>query len=181
MAIRTGLSYADYVALPDDGQRYELHEGDLWVTPAPGTPHQRVSLALAGRLDAHVKRHRLGMVLEAPTDCILSDRTVLQPDILFIATDRLGIVTERAVEGAPTLVVEILSRSTAALDRGRKRRMYAAHGVPFYWIVDLDACAIESLRLTGEGYEPAGRLHGAQPLALPPFPDLPLDPGAIWP
>ncbi|MET0851575.1 MAG: Uma2 family endonuclease [Candidatus Rokuibacteriota bacterium] len=181
MATKSGLTYADYTALPDDGRRYELHNGELWVTPAPGTRHQEVSLAVAALLHAHVRAHGLGKVFAAPTDCILADRTVLQPDILFVATDRLDAVTERAIEGAPTCVVEILSPSSRALDCGRKHDLYAAHGVPFYWIVDPEARTIEALRLAAGTYEPAGHMHGGVPVALAPFPDLIIDPATIWP
>lgn len=181
MAAKTLLTYDDYAALPDDGCRYELHAGELSVTPSPATRHQRVSLALAALLHGHVSSRSLGEVLQAPTDCILSRHTVLQPDILFIDRDRQAIVTERAVEGPPTLVVEILSPSTEGIDLGRKRALYAEHGVPWYWIVDPASRTIDALRLsTGGDWEPAGRLAGEQPRALPPLPDLTLDPAVIW-
>ena len=180
MPARTLLTYDDYAALPDDGRRYELHEGELWVTPAPWTRHQRVSLALASLLYSHVTARELGDVLEAPTDCILSRHTVLQPDILFVERERRSIITDRAVEGPPTLVIEILSPSTARIDLGRKRALYAEHGVPWYWIVDPDARTIDALKLVGPAWEPAGRLAGSTVAALAPLPDLVLDPSAIW-
>ena len=180
MQARALLTYDDYAALPDDGQRYELHAGELWVTPSPWTRHQRVSLALSSLLYSHVTARKLGDVLEAPTDCVLSRHTVLQPDILFVARERRSIITERAVEGPPTLVVEILSPSTARIDLGRKRALYAEHGVPWYWIVDPDARTIDALRLAGSSWELGGRLTGSIPTFLPPLPDLVLDPAAIW-
>ena len=177
---KTLLTYADYAALPDDGQRYELHAGDLWVTPTPGTVHQRVVVHLIALLNAHVRARAGGEVLVAPTDCILSDHTVLQPDILWVAPDRMALISERAIEGAPTLAVEVLSPSTTAMDLGRKRQLYAQHGVSFYWIVDHVARTIEAQRLVDGRYQPAGRLAGAAPVSLPPFDDLPLDPARIW-
>ena len=180
MAAKTLLTYADYAALPDDGRRYELHAGELSVTPAPNTRHQRVSLNLATLLHVHVKSRGLGEVLVAPVDCILSNITVVQPDILFVARERMSIVSERAVEGAPTLVVEILSPPTTGVDLGRKRALYADHGVPCYWIVDPEARRIEVLSLAGGGWQPAGELAGTAPRPLPPFPDLLLDPADIW-
>ena len=108
MPTRVILTYADYAALPDDGRRYELHRGELSVTPAPGTRHQGAVVALGSRLYEHVRSRGLGQVFVAPTDCILSDVTVVQPDVLYLATDRRSIITERGIEGAPTLVVEVL-------------------------------------------------------------------------
>ena len=177
---KTLLTYDDYAALPDDGRRYELHAGELWVTPAPWTLHQRVSVALGALLYGHVTTRNLGEVLVAPTDCILSRHTVLQPDILFVERERLSIITERAVEGPPMLVVEILSPSTARIDLERKRALYAEHGVPWYWIVDPDARTIDALKLVGADWDAAGRLAGSTASRLPPLPELLLDPAAIW-
>jgi Uma2 family endonuclease len=115
----------------------------------------------------------------APTDCILSNVTVVQPDILYIATDRQAITSERGIEGAPTLVVEVLSPSTARLDRDRKMRLYAEHGVPYYWIVDPETRSIEAFALAGAEYALADRVTG-EAAALPPFSDLNLDPASIW-
>ena len=100
---RTVLTYRDYAALPDDGRRYEIHEGELSVTPAPATKHQRLIRKLLVALDAYVSVRRLGEVFVAPYDVILSDTTVVQPDIVYVATDRLGLISERGIEGPPTL------------------------------------------------------------------------------
>src|SRR3970282_411163 len=118
MPTRALLTYSDYAALPDDGRRYELHQGALSVTPALGTRHQEAIVNLIGLLHEHVRSRGLGKVFVAPTDCILSNVTVVQPDVFYIATDRLAIISERGIEGAPTLVVEVLSPSPAHLDRG---------------------------------------------------------------
>jgi Uma2 family endonuclease len=138
MAARTGLTYADYAAIPDDGRRYELRGGELSVTPAPGTRHQRILRDPLVILHEHVTRGRLGQIFPAPVDCILSDNTVLQPDLVFVGTERGAIVSERGIEGAPTLVVEILSPSTVGTDRVAKADLYARHANPSYWIVDPD-------------------------------------------
>ena len=180
MALRTILTYEDYAALPADGRRYEVHEGELLVTPAPGTRHQEVKANLFDSLRHHVKQHGLGKLFDAPTDCILSETTIVQPDILFVQNDRQTIISRRGVEGAPTLVVEVLSPSTVQIDRGPKAQLYARHGVPYYWVVDPDILAIDAYVL-GEGvYRSAARLEGDQPLALPPFLDLMLDPADLW-
>jgi len=179
MPTRALLTYSDYAALPDDGRRYELHHGELSVTPAPGTRHQGAIVNLITLLNEHVRSRGLGRAFVAPTDCILSNVTVVQPDVLYIATDRLTIISERGIEGAPTLVVEVLSPSTARLDRDRKMKLYAEHGVPYYWIVDPESRSVEAYTLTGAAYALAGRVAG-EPAALPPFSDLTVDPASIW-
>ena len=179
MATRALLTYSDYAALPDDGRRYELHHGELSVTPAPGTRHQEAIVNLIGLLLQYVKSRGLGKVFVAPTDCILSNVTVVQPDVFYIAADRLSIISERGIEGAPTLVVEVLSPSTAHLDRGRKMTLYAEHGVPYYWIADPESRSVEAYMLTGSAYALAGRVT-SELAALPPFSDLMVDPAAIW-
>ena len=179
MPTRAVLTYSDYAALPDDGRRYELHHGELSVTPAPGTRHQGAIVNLIGLLLEHVRSRGLGKIFVAPTDCILSNVTVVQPDVLYIATDRLAIISERGIEGPPTLVVEVLSPSTAHLDRDRKMNLYAEHGVPYYWIVDPESRSVEAYTLTGAAYVLTGRVTD-EPAALLPFSDLAINPASIW-
>jgi Uma2 family endonuclease len=180
MPTRALLTYSDYAALPDDGRRYELHHGELSVTPAPGTRHQGAIVNLITLLNEHVKSRSLGKVFVAPTDCILSNVTVVQPDVLYVATGRLAIISERGIEGAPTLVVEVLSPSTAHIDRDRKMKLYADHGVPYYWIADPESRSVEAYTLTGTAYALAGRVT-SEPAALPPFSDLTVNPAVIRP
>src|SRR2546425_12492767 len=137
------LTYRDYAALPDDGRRYELHDGILSVAPAPGSRHQRISRNLFLLLQRHVEARRLGEVLYAPLDVILNDKTVLQPDIVYFDHSRLAALSERGVEGAPTLVVEIISPSTTMVDRVTKPRLDAPHLVPCSWLVDPEARRLE--------------------------------------
>lgn len=175
------LTYRDYEALPADGRRYELHQGELSVTPAPGTRHQRILGEIYIVLRTHVDAHGLGEVFLSPVDCILSDATVVQPDVVFLDPSRAHLVSERGIEGAPTLAVEILSPSTTTIDRSRKLRLYAAHGIPWYWIVDPDGGLVEAYGLADGRYVLLGRAVGGAPAALPPFPDLPLVAAALWP
>src|SRR3989449_8398937 len=114
------LTYKDYEALPADGRRYEIHDGELSVTPAPGTRHQEVRANLFDLLRHHVNDRRLGKLFYAPTDCILAETTIVQPDIVFVDAGRLPIISERGIEGIPSLVVEVLSPSPTHLDRGSK-------------------------------------------------------------
>jgi len=176
---RVGLTYADYAALPDDGRRYELHHGTLSVTPSPGTGHQRVVVSFTTQLAQHVRSRRLGEVFVAPTDCILSGVTVVQPDLLYVAAERLSIVSERGIEEAPTLVVEVLSPSTTRIDREREAMLYAEHDVPYYWIADPGQCTVEAYGLTGGAYVLTGTVTD-EPATLLPFRDLEIDPVALW-
>ena len=175
------LTYRDYEALPADGRRYELHDGVLAVTPAPGTRHQRILRELNEVVQAHVKPRRLGEVLFAPIDLILDETTIVQPDSVYLDPTRAHLVSERGIEGPPTLVVEILSPSTTSIDRSTKRRLYRRFGVPHYWIVDPEARTIEAYALTGGEYSLSIRAFEDTPVALPPFPDLALVPAALWP
>ena len=185
MKARTGWTYEDYAALPEDGKRYEIHDGELCELTGPNTRHQIVSANLSDVLRAHVKSRRLGIVLYAPLDVILSDRptetTVLQPDLIYIDPSRQRALQMRGVEGAPTLAVEIFSLSTMAIDRGRKRALYARYGVPYLWFVDPIARDIEALVLTRGEYTVAARVSGERPVELPPFTDLGLVPDSLWP
>jgi Uma2 family endonuclease len=178
---RIVLTYADYVAVPDDGNRHELHEGELSVTPAPGARHQEVLLNLALLLAPHVRAHTAGKLFIAPFDCIMTNITVVEPDLLYIDERRRRLLSERALEGAPTLAVEITSPGTGHIDRRRKMSLYAKHDVTWYWIVDPGTRTIDVYRLDGDSYRSDTRLEGSTPRALPPFVDLALDPSAIWP
>ena len=179
MTARAVWTYADYAAMPDDGRRYELWDGELSAMPAPGLSHQGILRNLLVSVHEHVSSEGLGVVFPSPVDCILSDTTVLQPDLAFIADDRRAILTERAIEGPPTLVVEILSPSTRRADRTVKAGLYARYGVPWYWIVDPGARTIEVLALRAGAYEPAGLLRHGERSALPPLDGLVLDLGRL--
>ena len=129
------LTYKDYCATPDD-ERYELLNGNLMMVPAPNRKHQKVLVRLARKLGDFTEAHGLGEVYVAPFDVFLSDTDVVQPDVLFISRAREHTLTEQNVRGAPDLVIEILSPSTADRDLGYKHDLYGRHGVLEYWIVD---------------------------------------------
>jgi Uma2 family endonuclease len=151
--VSTGWTYQRYLEL-DDEIRYEIVDGELLMTPAPGTTHQRVIRELFLRFALFVRERRIGEVFVAPYDVVLSETDVVQPDLLFIRADRVGeIVRERAVHGAPDLLVEILSPSSLKRDRWQKRELYERCGVPEFWIVDPANRAIEVLVLGASGYQ----------------------------
>lgn len=177
---RVVLTYQDYLETPDDGNRYEIHEGELSVNPAPGRRHQGVSANFFMALRAHVTQCGLGELYYAPLAVILDDTTIVEPDLVFVETARLGILTDRGVEGPPTLVVEIISPYSRRIDRVRKLQLYARYEVPYYWIVDPAQRTIEGCRLVGGRYEQVGRAAGVESIALPRFPDLRLNLRSLW-
>ena len=177
---RVILTYKDYEVLPADGRRYEIHEGELSVTPAPSPQHQRILGNLNEILRQHVKTRGLGEVFFAPIDCILGETTIVQPDLIYLDAARLSLVSGRGIEGAPTLVVEILSPSTTLIDRNAKRQLYRRYGVPYYWIVDPESRAIEAYSLSEGEYQLVMRAAGSVAVSLPPFFDLALVPASLW-
>lgn len=175
------LTYHDYEVLPDDGRRYEIHDGELSVTPAPTPQHQIVSGRLFTALTRWADAHPGGLLLYSPLDVILADTSIVQPDLVYLATDRLNRVSKRGIEGAPTLAVEILSPSTRTIDRVTKTRLYARYGVPFLWLVDPDARTIETFMLREDRYALGPAVTGAESVDLPPFTGLGLAPDTLWP
>lgn len=129
--------------MPDDGRRYETIAGELFVTPAPGTRHQRILAELHLLIGNYVKCHQLGEAWFAPLDVVFGPMTLVEPDLLFVRAKRLGIVTERELTGPPDLAVEVLSPSTKRTDRGRKRALYQDENVAEYWIVDPELRRVE--------------------------------------
>ena len=148
---RIKLTYADYRAAPEDA-RYELIDGELILVAAPRIIHQRLQFDLSWLVGWVVKYRDLGQVFTPVTDVVLSDTDVVQPDIIFISKEREHIIAEGAIFGAPDLVVEILSPSTAARDMGYKRGLYEKHGAKEYWIADVDEVWIRVLRLNAAGF-----------------------------
>ena len=129
------LTYQDYVSMEGD-ERYELHDGELILVGSPNTDHQIASLELATQMNIFVKENNLGRVFSAPYDVLFSDTDVVQPDILFVSKEREYVITPANIQGAPDLIVEILSPSSSRRDWRYKRELYASHGVREYWIVD---------------------------------------------
>ena len=156
MAIVTRLTYDDLESVPEErtGDRHEIIDGELVVTPSPAPMHQIVSRALFRHLDRHVAANDLGEVLYAPVDIRLTPDNVLIPDIVYIASDRLHIIGPKTIDGPPDLVVEILSPGTRRRDLDTKRELYARFGVQEYWLVDPDARTVAILALAGNKFEP---------------------------
>lgn len=147
---RIKFTVDDYMTTPED-KRYQLLDGELVLAPSPTNKHQTIALLLSMALHQFVFDNHLGQVWFAPLDVILSNYDVVQPDILFVSDGREDIVTEANIQGAPDLVVEILSPATEQYDRGYKRTLYSRHGVQEYWIVDPSAETVEVLTETDQG------------------------------
>ncbi len=149
---RKKLTYADFLLFPDDGKRHELIDGVHYVTPSPNVGHQellgRLHLAIGNFLST---RRGLGRVFLSPLDVVMSDYDVVEPDLLFVAGDQQGILTEANVQGPPALVVEILSPSTRRRDEGIKKRLFDQQGVREYWIVDPKNCRVSICRRSADG------------------------------
>ena len=162
----TKLTYADYCLTPDD-ERYELLDGELLMALAPIESHQITVMELGTLLHMFVKARGLGQVFSAPYDVVLSETDVVQPDLLFISNERAYVITPANVRGAPDLVVEILSPSTAERDRTFKRALYARYGVSEYWLVDPDTGTVTVLLLDNGDFAEVARYGAGQTLTSP--------------
>jgi Uma2 family endonuclease len=156
------LTVNDYQELPEGPPYYQLIEGEIAMSPAPNRPHQHILRNITFLLLKFVNEHRLGEVYFAPCDVYLTDINVFQPDLVFVSNARKSILSQRGIEGAPELVVEILSPKTARLDKGLKRDIYARTGVEELWIVDPEAKEIIVYHLTESAESPAGTYSGRQ-------------------
>jgi len=171
---RIKLTYEDYANTPDD-ERYELIDGELILSPSPRTAHQRADIRLGSRLHMFVDERDLGEVFMAPIDVVLSDNDVVQPDLVFVSTEREYIITDLNIQGAPDLVVEILSPSTAERDRTVKRDLYEKHGVREYWMLDLDARTLTILLRGESGFEVHAIYSVGDTMESPTLPGFTLD------
>ncbi len=153
-------TYEDWSKLPNDGYRYEVINGELFMSPPPRARHQRILMRLVDHLLAFLRLHQVGEVLVAPVGVHLPNHTVpLQPDIVFIGSERLDIIDEDYIEGAPDLVMEILSPSDWLYDRREKMQVYQGAGIAEYWIVDPRTQTIEVYILERSTYLLAGQYN----------------------
>lgn len=172
--VQPRLTYADLADLPDDGKRYELLEGELIVSPAP-TPRHQDAVGNTFRFLGRAQDAGYGKAYVAPLYVIFDQDNTTEPDVLFIRRERLQIVGEAAIEGAPDLVVEVLSPSTRGRDLRVKAQIYAKFQVPFYWIVDPDARTVQVYELTAQGYAAQPLLRAGDLLGCPLFPRITID------
>jgi Uma2 family endonuclease len=147
------LTVENYKLLPEAGPRYQLIQGDLYMAPAPNRFHQEISRNLQFELHSYLKRNPIGKLFDAPFDVYLDQINVFQPDIIVVLNERLGILTEEGAEGAPELVVEILSPRTRRLDLVNKKKEYARAGVKELWFIDPEPRAITIHKFASDGVE----------------------------
>jgi Uma2 family endonuclease len=164
------LTYEDYAAIPDDGRRHEIIDGEHYVNPAPNLRHQYILANLGFALHQHVKAHHLGHLYIAPVDVRLGEHMVVQPDIVFVSAGRAHTLTPENVQGIPDFVVEILS-SNRSYDERVKYGMYENAGVAEYWIVDPYRNEVKIFRRTGERFV---NLPVGETITSPLFPGLTL-------
>jgi Uma2 family endonuclease len=143
------FTYEDYCLMPED-KRYELIGGKFFVVPSPSVMHQRTVANLVDIMRNFVRKNKLGEVLHAPLDVVLSPYDVVQPDIIFISQERSDIITEANIKGAPDLLVEVFSPSTKERDRTVKRKLYALYGVRELWLVNPMSQTVEVFDLESD-------------------------------
>ncbi len=176
----TKLTVEAYLQTSDD-ERYELLDGELFIPPAPSIAHQHVAMKLGTRLDSYVEEANLGVVFSAPTDVVLTQTDVVQPDLIFISSERAGIVTTANIQGAPDLIVEIRSDSTAERDETLKRQLYEECSVQEYWLVDPETRTITVLLLGEDGYAEAATYTEGHTLTSPMLEGFAADLDEIFP
>jgi Uma2 family endonuclease len=147
------VTYAELEAWPDDGRRYELYDGEVYVCPAPMPRHQLALAELHDRLREHAELHG-GLALISPIDIVFNEYNVLQPDIAFFeAAQRHHVKLDEAIRVPPDVVVEVISPSTVWNDLGRKKAAFARFGVREYWLLDPHIERIERHSLTAASYQ----------------------------
>ena len=145
------LTYDDLVRIPEDGMRHEIVNGVHYVTPAPAVRHQLLSMRLATAISTYLEINPIGMILAAPVDTVFTRWDVVEPDLVFVADDQRSIITEPNIQGAPALVVEILSPGTKKRDLGVKKDLFDRGGVREYWVIDPTANTVTIYRRGDRG------------------------------
>jgi Uma2 family endonuclease len=176
------ITVAELDACPDDGNRYELIEGELFVSRAPGIPHQRVLNNLQFALESYVKENPIGIVVPG-AGAVFSDYDAIIPDLVFVRNERWSeVVTEIRFTGAPDLVIEILSPGKENRDRDLrvKRQLYAKFGVAEYWVVDSENRLVEVYRLQNQRLENIATRRNGEEVTTPLLPDFQLPVSTIF-
>jgi Uma2 family endonuclease len=167
-------TYDDYAALPDDGRRYEIVNGVLIMAPAPTPEHQDIVGMIFHYLLVQVKFAGLGRVFTSPIDVDLGPKNVFQPDVVVLLNEHLDRIGEKKIVGAPDLVVEVASPSTALIDRVSKYEKYALAGITEYWLVKPEQQSVEVFTLDNGEYHSRGIFRGQDTLPSRVVPEFPV-------
>jgi len=145
------LTYEDYARLtPPDSGNFELRNGKIEAMPSPIPTHQAISIRFSAFLGMHVLTHNLGKLFAAPMDTQFTEHDTFQPDLLFVSNERLGIIGDMKIEGAPDLVVEILSPGNTTKEMSYKRHVYESTGVREYWFIEPEKQALSQYERVGD-------------------------------
>ena len=174
------MTAAEFFSLPEGPPYFQLLDGDLYMSPSPRRYHQKLILRLAVVLQTYLDRNPLGEIYVAPSDVIFTKDTILNPDIYYVSRERMGILTDQGAEGAPDLVVEVLSPSTAKLDLGRKREIYAESCVKEMWVVSPKTNAVEIYRFSENPEAPVAVIGSSGSLTSLIFPGLVISVGDLF-
>jgi Uma2 family endonuclease len=170
------LTYDDLAALPDDGKRYELINGELFELTGPTTKHQWTSGGFYNRLNRFVLQNELGLVFYAPLDVYFTPHNVVQPDVVYVSRERASIIRAQKIEGAPDLLMEVLSPSNRRHDTITKAAIYAAFGVREYWLADPESESILVQTVSDGIFVPVDSTDGiARSIILPGFEVIPAE------
>src|SRR5438093_5402169 len=160
----------DYEGMPQGPPYYQVVEGDLVMSPSPETYHQSIAGRIYSQILGFLEKKPIGEVFIAPLDVFLTDVNVYQPDVVFVSNRRRSMITEHGIEGAPDLVVEILSPGTARFDKGSKRKVYARTGVQELWLVNPELRLVEVYELGRDAERPAATPGEKATLSSPLLP-----------
>jgi Uma2 family endonuclease len=174
------LTAEDYYNLPDNGMRYWLIEGELYMAPAPNLYHQTISGNLEFILRSYLEQNPLGIVLHAPVDVVFHGESIWQPDIFVVLNANRHILKEQRCEGVPDFIVEILPPNHRELDLHTKKTIYARQGVTEYWVIDPESKEISIYRFDENMIEPVTQTKSPAKATSPLFPGLTIELDAIF-
>lgn len=165
-------TYSHYATLPDDGNRYEIIDGVLYMAPAPNLWHQKIGFEIASYLRTYIVSTESGEIFTPPTDVQLAPNIVIQPDVIVVLNEHFEILQGTRIIGTPDLVVEVASPSTATYDRRQKYDVYERAGVAEYWLVDPGTQTVEIRTLEGDTYQLLGIFTGEDTISSKIVPTL---------
>ncbi|HEX3869573.1 MAG TPA: Uma2 family endonuclease [Pirellulales bacterium] len=173
-ATASHTTVADYFSMAEGPPYYQLVDGELHMSPSPNRYHQDIVRNITVPLAQHVETVGAGKLYFAPSDVVFGKNHVLNPDIYFFSVERTGMLTVQGAEGAPDLVVEVLSPGTEKLDLGRKREIYADNGVQEFWAVSPTAMTVKIFRFQQSKTKPVAVLRKDDTITTPLLPGFAL-------